>query len=148
MSEEFLCRRMTEADLEAVIPFYLDYYNGCEGAEWTHEKAWRRIHPMLAMENSLCMVLERQGEVLGFVVGFLEQYDDLVAYDLAEIVVARPWQGKGLGSLLLEGTETEVKAHGAAMVQLLAVNDAMHDHFYGKAGYKPCTNLVLKSKWL
>ncbi len=34
------------------------------------------------------------------------------------------------------------------MVQLLAVNDEMHRHFYGKLGYKDAANLVIKGKWL
>lgn len=35
-----------------------------------------------------------------------------------------------------------------AMIQLQAVNDDMHNQFYGKLDYKDCNNLVLKSKWL
>ena len=44
--------------------------------------------------------------------------------------------------------ELEVKKQGGAMIQLQAVNDSMHDHFYGKLGYRNCVNLVPKSKWL
>lgn len=44
--------------------------------------------------------------------------------------------------------ERQVKAAGAAMVQLQSVNDEMHSHFYGKLGYRDAKNLVLKSKLL
>ena len=44
--------------------------------------------------------------------------------------------------------EAKVKELGGAMIQLEAVNDDMHNSFYGKLNYQNCTNLVLKSKWL
>ena len=44
--------------------------------------------------------------------------------------------------------EAKVKELGGAMIQLQAVNDDMHNSFYGKLNYRNCTNLVLKSKWL
>jgi len=44
--------------------------------------------------------------------------------------------------------EERVKEMGAAMVQLVSVNDEMHEHFYGKLGYGDATNLKLKSKFL
>ncbi len=44
--------------------------------------------------------------------------------------------------------EKQVKEAGGAMIQLQAVNDEMHEKFYGKLGYKDATNLILKSKWI
>ncbi len=32
--------------------------------------------------------------------------------------------------------------------QLQAVNDDLHNHFYGKLGFKDASNLVLKTKML
>lgn len=34
------------------------------------------------------------------------------------------------------------------LIQLSAVNDALHEHFYGKLGYQNASNLVLKTKML
>lgn len=44
--------------------------------------------------------------------------------------------------------EAKVKELGSAMIQLQAVNDEMHNRFYGKLNYQDCNNLILKSKWL
>jgi hypothetical protein len=44
--------------------------------------------------------------------------------------------------------ERRVKAMGAAMIQLQAVNDNMHEHFYGKLQYGNVRNFVLKVKGL
>lgn len=44
--------------------------------------------------------------------------------------------------------EQKVKKPGGAMIQLQAVNDEMHEKFYGNLQYRACKNLVLKAKWL
>jgi len=73
---------------------------------------------------------------------------DLTAYDLVEIVVASAYQNKGVGTKMMAELEARVKALGATMVQLISVNDEMHEHFYRKLGYGDATNLKLKSKFL
>ena len=148
MFPNMTCRVMEERDVDRVVPLYIGYYNACENAEWTEKTARTRIHEVWSRESALCLILEDGGEPAGFVMGYFRQYDDLVSYDLDEILVARAYQGKGVGTCFFGLIEREIRAQGAAMIQLLAVNDVMHDHFYGKLGFKNCSNLVLKSKWL
>ncbi len=94
------------------------------------------------------MVLEEAGEIIAFAMGHFEQYDDGVAYDLVEIVVAKEYQQKGVGTAFMKELEARVKAEGAMLIQLEAVNDALHEHFYGKLGYGTAKNLVVKCKML
>ena len=94
------------------------------------------------------MLLEQRNEVIGFVMGYFEQYDDIQAYDLVEIMIAHEYQEKGIGTQFMGLIEARVKELGGAMIQLQAVNDDMHNRFYGKLNYQDCNNLVLKSKWL
>ena len=141
-------RTMAEKDIESVIPLYIEYYNGVEGGEWTPETTYKRIHQVWSHEDSLCLIMENSSDVIGFVMGHFEQYDDISAYDLVEIVIAHEYQGKGIGSQLMSAVEAKVKELGGAMIQLQAVNDDMHHKFYGKLGYKDCNNFVSKSKWL
>lgn len=148
MKQNFKCRIMSEADINLVVPLYIDHYNNYEDGEWTQETTYKRIHQVWSREDSLCLILERSTDVLGFVMGYFEQYDDIQAYDLIEIVIAHEYQGKGIGTQFMEIIEAKVKEHGGAMIQLQAVNDDMHNSFYGKLNYKNCNNLVLKSKWL
>ena len=141
-------RIMTESDIPAVIPLYMEHYNTYEGGAWTAETTYKRIHQVWSREDSLCLLLEDQGAVLGFAMGYFEQYDDLKAYDLVEIVIAHAHQNQGLGTQFMQEIERRVKALGGAMIQLQAVNDEMHAKFYGKLNYQDCNNLVLKSKFL
>lgn len=86
--------------------------------------------------------------MIGFAMGYFEQYDDGMVYDLVEIVIAHEYQNKNSGTLLMRELEKQVKALGGFMIQLVAINDILHNHFYAKLGYSDCSNLILKSKVL
>lgn len=139
---------MTEYDLNQVVTLYMDHYNLYDDGMWTTETTYKRIHQVLTREDSLCMLLEYNDNIIGFVMGYLEQYDDIQAFDLVEILIAHAFQGQGLGTLFMKEIENTAKELGASMIQLCAINDKMHNHFYEKLGYKNCNNLILKSKWL
>ena len=49
--------------------------------------------------------------------------------------------------MLLRELEQRVKEKGASCVELQAVNDDMHERYYGKAGYQNVKNFVMKVKW-
>ena len=80
--------------------------------------------------------------------GYFEQYDDLTAYNLVEIVIDHKYQNQGLGKAFMLEVERKVKEIGASMIKLQSVNDEMHNSFYGKLNYKNVGNLILKSKWI
>ena len=139
---------MLETDLDRCVSLYMEYYNLHEDGEWTAETTYKRIHQVFSREDSYCMILEEQGELIAFAMGYFEQYDDGFAYDLVEIVVAAERQKQGIGTKFMRELETRVKAEGAMLIQLEAVNDDFHEHFYGKLGYGTVRNFVLKSKML
>lgn len=141
-------RKMNEDDIGKVVPLYIEYYNNNEDAEWTTETTYKRIHQVWSREDSYCLVWENKNDIVAFAIGYFEQYDDCFAYDLVEIVVTTQLQNKGYGSRFMKELESCVKDEGAMLIQLQAVNDDLHNHFYGKLGYKDASNLVLKTKIL
>lgn len=141
-------RIMQESDIEKVIPLYMNYYNHHEDSCWTEQTTYKRIHQVVTREDSYSLLAEENETLVGFAVGYFEQYDDIVAYDLNEIVIDYAYQKKGIGTNLLLELERRVKEMGAAMIQLQAVNDEMHEHFYGKLDYKTANSLIAKTKWL
>ena len=74
--EDLTCRMMAEGDIDRVVPLYIDHYNTYEEGEWTQETTYKRIHQVWSREDSACMIMERGSEVIGFVIGYFEQYDD------------------------------------------------------------------------
>ena len=140
-------RSMTEADIARVIPMYIEYYNS-GGDNWTPEIVRRRIWQVFGSPDSFCLIAEENGETIGFAMGRMEQFWDLTAYNLEEILIASTHQNKGLGTSLMRELETRVKDLGAAMVQLKAVADEQHERFYSRLGYYNSDNLKLKGKFL
>ena len=113
MTQELRCRMMTEKDIGLVIPLYIEHYNTYEEGEWTWETTYKRIHQVWSREDSMCMILEQDQGIIGFVMGYFEQYDDIQAYDLVEIVIAHGHQGKGIGTWFMERIEDKVRELGA-----------------------------------
>lgn len=141
-------RIMERPDISKVVPLYMNYYNTQENGQWTEQTTFKRIHQVFSREDSYCLVLEENGEIIAFAMGYFEQFDDCVTYDLVEIVVASHRQHQGIGTKFMAELEQRVKEKGALLIQLLAVNDEFHQHFYGKLGYHDAGNLSLKGKLL
>lgn len=138
---------MTEQDTATVAALYMDWYNSCEGGCWEFGKAYRRIHQMITIEDSLCLLQKDEGDrITGFAIGYFKEYDDLTAYYLEEIVIAPEYRNRGLGKAFLGEIERRLLAHGAAHLELVSVNDAQHTHFYKSFGLYEAANLKVMSK--
>lgn len=139
---------MNVDDIHSVLQLYIEHYNDHEDCCWTEETAGKRIHQVLAMEDSYSLLAkDEENKVIGFAMGYFKQYDDIVGYTLEEIVISFKDQGKGMGSALLKEIENRVRKKGASCVELQAVKDEMHEKYYGRAGYKNAANFVMKVKW-
>lgn len=144
-------RPLTAADIPALVPLYIEYYNTHEGGAWTEQTTTKRMLQVVTRMDSFGLVAvlpEAPDAPAAFAMGYYEQYDDGFAYDLVEIVVRADQQGRGIGTALLRELERQAKAASALLVQLDAVNDARHDRFYGRLGYHNAANLVGKTKML
>ena len=139
---------MDEADISLIVPLYIEYYNKKEDGEWNENTTYKRIHQVWSREDSYCLIMLENQKIVAFSMGYFEQYDDGQAYNLVEIVVGTKYQNKGIGTVFMRELEARVKEMGAMNIQLEAVNDQHHEHFYGKLGYKNASNFVLKCKFL
>ena len=138
---------MNIADIDLVLPLYIEYYNRYEDSCWTEITAKKRIKQVLTIEDSFSLIMKDDNDIVcGFAMGYFKQYDDIVGYTLEEIIISYQYQNKGLGSMLLAALETKVKEAGASCVELQAVNDEMHERYYGQAGYSDAKNFVMKVK--
>ena len=133
-------------DIEKVIPLYIEYYNEQEDAEWTEDTVYKRIRQVVTREDSYGLVLKDSNTIIGFAMGYFEQYDDGKAFNLIEIVISNKYQRKGIGTSFMKELEKRVKELGAFLIQLQSINDEKHNKFYENLGYKNCQNLILKSK--
>lgn len=132
-----------EKYLDDLIASYMDYYNA-RGGTWTYEKAYRRLHQMITMEDSLVILQVEEKRLAGFLMGHFKCFDDSTGFFLEEILVFPEFQGKGYGSDFLRHLKSEVKGRGGQWIELLTTTEKMHRHFYGKNGYTQSDHLVLE----
>ena len=138
----------TKENIKDIIPLYIDYYNNVEDSGWTEETVLKCFNQRLSREDSYGLILTDRDCVAGFAIGYFEQYDDGITYNLIEIVIANEYQNQGLGNKLMNELAERVKSMGAMLISLQAVNDNKHDRFYSSLGYGNCKNLVIKVKML
>ena len=137
---------MQKEDIDSVIPLFIEYWNGT-GDQWTYDLVYKRIWQVLGSPDSYCLMAFEGENVVAFAMGRMETFFDLTAYNLVEIVVAKNYQNKGIGTQVMLELEKRVKQLGVSLIQLSAVNDDMHEHFYGKLGYKNTTSMNSKGKF-
>lgn len=140
-------RQMQANDIENVTPLFIQYWNHT-GDCWTAELVRRRIWQTLGAPDSYCLIAECNEAAVGFALGRFETFSDMTVYNLAEIIVAEEYQNLGVGTSVMAELERRVKDMGAAMIQLICINDEMHAHFYGKLGYATSDPIRLKFKTL
>lgn len=139
---------MNVEDIYKVLDLYVNYYNKIEGYSWNEKTAYKRIHQVISMEDSFSLIIADMTKIVGFAMGYFKQYDDIIGYTLEEIVIDYKFQNRGYGTALVKRLENYVKDMGASCVELKAVNDKMHDNFYGKIGYQDSSTFIDKVKWL
>lgn len=137
---------LTEENIDLVVRNYVEYYNTSEEGCWTYEKAYKRIHQVMTIEDAECMVQYDEGKVTGFVMGYYKEFDDLKAYFLEEIVIFAEYQNKGYGTAFLKELEEAVRRNGVEHIELISVNDEHHMHFYKKLGFYAASNLAMMGK--
>lgn len=138
--------KLTEENITEVVHNYVDYYNNCEDGCWTLEKAYKRIHQVMATPDAECFAQFDGGKMTGFVMGYYKEFDDLKAYFLEEIVIFAEYQNKGYGSALMKELEAVVKRNGVEHIELISVNNEYHMHFYKKLGFYAASNLAMMGK--
>ena len=139
-------KSMNEENLGEAVKAYVNYYNTYEDGCWKMDNAYKRIHQIYSMEDSMCLLQYEKNQFIGFVIGCYKEYDDLCIYYLEEIVILHDYQSKGYGTKLIEEIERRNKEKGVTHMDLTSVNDSHHIHFYEKLGFKKCNNLLLYSK--
>lgn len=138
---------MNESDVEEITGYYIDYYNHHDGDCWTYEKAYRRIHQMVTIEDSLCLIQkDDESHTTGFAMGYFKEYDDITLYYLEEILIFADYQNKGYGKQFLHEIEKRILEHGADHLELTSVDDAHHMHFYKNFGMYEAANLKIMGK--
>lgn len=132
-----------EAYLDEIVKFYLEHYNS-EGGTWTYEKAYKRIHQITSMEDSMVLQQFEDGQLVGFLMGCFKEFDDSRGFYIEEILVSSAFQRKGYGSDLLRHLKAVLEQENCDWIELLTTTGEQHQRFYSRNGYTRSDKLVLE----
>lgn len=132
-----------EEYLDKIIDCYIDYYNS-DGGSRTYEKAYKRIHQIASMEDSLIILQFSENEFTGFLMGYFKHFDDSLGFYLEEILIFSIFQQKGFGTAFLSHLKSELSKKNCCWIELLTTTGKQHQSFYSKNGFLKSSNLVLE----
>ncbi len=99
---------------------------------WSRERAVRRVQAILGNFDSIGVVAEENGAIIGGLLGYVDPYADEDFYFVSELFVVPEYKRHGVGRNLLKELENELKKKGISVVQLMSIEP--NEAFYGKCG--------------
>lgn len=102
---------------------------------WERADFRRYLQDILGNENSLGFGLFEGEQLAALALGRLKHWPRGVEYDIDDFCVHPAWQGRGVGSALLERIWECARARGFCEVALLTRRDAPAHGFYQKNGF-------------
>lgn len=89
---------------------------------------------------------DQKGEVVGFASGGMERSGNYANYngELYAIYILKEYQGRGIGSLLLEPIVKELTDQEIFAMLVLVLEDNPSRHFYEKLGAKKMDSIVVE----
>ena len=108
---------------------------------WSRERAVRRVQAILGNFDSIGVVAEENGAIIGGLMGYVDPYADEDFFYVSELFVVPEYKRHGIGRNLLKELENELKKKGISVVQLMSIEP--NETFYGKCGLSKADVSVL-----
>jgi aminoglycoside 6'-N-acetyltransferase I len=116
--------------------------------EWTVETASARLKHIHNTPNSLGYVYINEEGLIGFALGYSEQWFNGVHFNLVEFCVTTSLQRKGNGTKLLQVFEKELKRKNISHINLFTSKGDIAESFYRKNDYYTDPNMIIMAKRL
>ncbi len=146
---EFIIREATKKDLPLMAVLFRDAFRAAPWCDhWTLETAQRRLGTYLDHPRAFSLSLWEGDTLLGFLLGEIEQYDQLEQFLLREIAVSPARRGQGIGKLLYETAENRLKQEGIQKVELVTLSAEKTRGFYEALGFHVERDMIIMKKRL
>ena len=139
----------TEKNLDECTFLFVEVFNKKPWNEsWTFETAKSLLSQILNTPGFIGFILQKQGIILGFVVGYWEQRDKSKNFYLKEICVSSNKQRQGIGTKLIEHLVYRLNEIDVNLIYLLTMKDEYAEVFYSKKGFLASHRMIMMTKHL
>lgn len=136
-------------DLSACAALYLRVFNAAPWNEgWEERAVTRRLEDCWRTPGFFGLKARAGNEVVGIVLGYLEQWDKSSHFYLKEMCVISELQNRGVGTALMEALEAALRERGCQKIYLLTARDTGAQAFYEKRGFYVSQKMIMMGKWL
>lgn len=139
--------RFRRDDLEDGAELYRTVFNRPPwNDEWTVETARNRLSEILETPGYRGYKASLEGELVGFVVGNLEQWDTGRRFFVEELCVHPDDQQRGIGTRLVERLIDELRDADVERAYLVTMTDGSARSFYESNGFSLDERMGLQSR--
>jgi N-acetylglutamate synthase-like GNAT family acetyltransferase len=115
---------------------------------WSSIAVLTRLQEIYNTPGFYGVVAAQDGKLLGFAMGYIEQWDKEKVFYLKEMCVKTQLQGRGIGTTILETLEDELSQMGVNKVYLLTARNSSAEAFYNKRGFYVSQKMIMMGKYL
>lgn len=144
-----MIRSAGSADIDALIPLLHLLFSIEEDFDFDPARQRRGLEMMLGNNSAVILVAEAESRVIGMCSGQLtiSTAEGGPALLIEDVVVDKPWQGRGIGRALMAALEQWARARKVMRLQLLADrNNKTGQEFYKALGWQDTSLICLRRR--
>lgn len=143
LKENIVIRRLENKDIKnAAILLKETYAMAPWNEDWTIEVAEERMKELFSCPMAICYVSEEENQINGVMCGRKITYWSGKEYFVDEFFISPAYQGKGLGSSMLEFVRQDLSKHEIASIVLNTGKGFPSEKFYLKNGFIQKESLI------
>jgi len=134
----------TKAHLDRYGEIYARAFSGEPwNNPWSVADATVRVRELLENAQSYGLECVLDGKVAGLIIGTSQLFHFGRTFDISDLAVDPEFQGRGIGTALLERCLSDLKEQGITAVHLITECEGFLPAFYGKYGFSKAQDVML-----
>ncbi|QTM99049.1 GNAT family N-acetyltransferase [Sediminibacillus dalangtanensis] len=147
---DYQVRFLLKSDLLNCSETYTDVFNRPPWNDgWEQEKAQERLTDIFYQPKFIGLgAFTEDGLLVGFLLGYSETWVKANHFYLNEMCIKSAYQGRGIGSSLIEALESHCADNDVDSIYLLTAREGLAETFYKKNGFENKAGMVMMAKRL
>ena len=134
-------------DIEPISNLFLSVFSEPPWNEyWEYQWVYERLQWIYESKGFYGYFVELEGTIIGAILGCVVPFCGQKGFEIKELFVDSKFQGKGIGTKLIERLESELNQSNHKFIILLTARESNAESFYLNKGYQANNKLVLLRK--